>query len=499
MKDFKYISKDEIISIKTKDSKIISNYGRFINNGSDDTILSGLYISKNAVNDTIIENQISLFKKGGLMPDSARYIARYNIEEVVYGDEEDPMTINGKFVANGFWVENEKQLRLIKEAEKQGRLKNGGKIFLSKEVDLISNNAINYSYDKNKNNIGGIQYELTYKLGGNINNNDRKLSPIQRYVLEIEGISGVKKITIEKFIKDNKLNQTEVLNIVIGLGRKQLSSVDFITALLGDKKNNYIKKVIDFSKSDKAFKLANGGLTDRKVIIFNEGVIFDKKKYKAIFQDYDKDGIVNVDDANPLKKNKKTTVEEVMFSETFEKLLEIKKELDGVMNQTIKELDKKAPKNAEIYARTKTPFSILKKLVDKRLISKNGLTDLVGTTIAVDTYKELLEVVNFFDEGKFGKIIEKEDMYSKPKDGYRAFHYIIETKGYPVEVQLKTKRNKKIDEFSHPFYKNGNMNKENLLKLSDLANKADKGDLISAKEIDDLLKNKIKINSMLKS
>ena len=128
-------------------------------------------------------------------------------------------------------------------------------------------------------------------------------------------------------------------------------------------------------------KLAKGG----RINIVNEGEKFDKTKYRGALGDFDKDGVANIDDAKPLvNTGKKETVEQVELSKTFDKLLKLKSQLDSTMNVTVDELDEVAPKGAQIYARTKTPYSILNKLAEKRLLDKNkGLTDLVGTTIAV--------------------------------------------------------------------------------------------------------------------
>ena len=189
----------------------------------------------------------------------------------------------------------------------------------------------------------------------------------------------------------------------------------------------------------------------KRINIVNEGDKFDKKKYEGALGDYDKDGLANIDDANPYtKENKPRKVEQIELAKTFEKLLTLKNQLDDTMDVTIEELDTIAPQGSLIYARTKTPYSILKKLVEKRLTDKErGLTDLVGTTIVVDDLKDLRKVDKAINKGDIGKVVEREDMYKSPKGGYRAIHYLVEVNGYIVEVQLKTKRQKAINEQSH--------------------------------------------------
>ena len=236
-----------------------------------------------------------------------------------------------------------------------------------------------------------------------------------------------------------------------------------------------------------------------RINIVNEGVKFDKKKYKGVLGDFDKDGVPNIDDAKPLTKTgKQERVEQVELSKTFERLLKLKSQLDSTMNVAIDELDEVAPDGAEIYARTKTPYSILKKLVEKRLTDKNkGLTDLVGTTIAVDDYKDLRTVDKEIKKGAIGKVVEREDMYDSPKGGYRAVHYLVEADGYIIEVQLKTKRQKDVNVLSHNPYKKGTINKEYLLKLTNLANKADKGNKNAIKEFNEIMKDKEKVERQL--
>ena len=240
---------------------------------------------------------------------------------------------------------------------------------------------------------------------------------------------------------------------------------------------------------------ADGG----RINIVDEDVKFDKSKYRGALGDFDADGIANIDDAKPLTNTgTQETVEQVQLSKTFNQLLKLKSQLNDTMNMTVDELDEISPSGAQIYARTKTPYSILKKLVDKRLTNKElGLTDLVGTTVAVDDLKDLKRVDRAIKGGALGRVVEREDMYANPKAGYRAVHYLIEADDYIVEVQLKTKRQKELNVLSHDAYKSGNLNEKYLLKLTDLANKADKGNKNAIKEFNTIMRNKKKVVDQL--
>ena len=241
-----------------------------------------------------------------------------------------------------------------------------------------------------------------------------------------------------------------------------------------------------------------GGEIGRNVHIVNEGVEFNRSKYPAIFGDFDSDGNANIDDAYPLDSNRKGQVEPVRLEKTFQYLLDVKDELDKVMHSAIDKIDDKAPVTADVYARTKTPYSIVKKLVEKRMLDpKRGLQDLIGTTIAVNTHKQLEELRDKIKDGLLGNVMDYDDYYKSPKAGYMAHHFIVRYKDVPVEIQLKTKAMKKLHEISHEFYKEGTLNPAGTLRMSKLIMKADKGDKKAKKEVSEIFSDQSKIRSIL--
>jgi hypothetical protein len=80
------------------------------------------------------------------------------------------------------------------------------------------------------------------------------LTTRQRYTAELKGLSGLSQNALDDFIDENKLSDDEILNIVIGLGRKQIKTTDFVSAVVGSKDNVEYKKLMTFIKSDEALR-----------------------------------------------------------------------------------------------------------------------------------------------------------------------------------------------------------------------------------------------------
>jgi len=252
----------------------------------------------------------------------------------------------------------------------------------------------------------------------------------------------------------------------------------------------------------KGRKYAGGGESDKPEIhILNEGEKFEKSRYKAVFGDYDNDGLPNLDDPNPTKKGDKHSVEERRITDSIAELLNIKNNLDNTMYSAVDDIAKISPKDAVIYARTKTPYSIIQKLIGKRLLTpkdpKKGLTDLIGMTIAVDNFADLTKLRNLIEDGKMFNVYEVEDFYKNPLDGYMAVHYILLFKDangtFPVELQLKTKRMKSVNEVSHKAYAQHNLDRDELLRVTSIVEKADKGDATAIKQYNALISDKDKL------
>jgi len=223
--------------------------------------------------------------------------------------------------------------------------------------------------------------------------------------------------------------------------------------------------------------------------------------YTAIFGDPDGDGIPTVDDPRPTIPGDTTTVEEVHLSEEIGQLLSDRKHWEKAEAGLVKNL-KKIGSPYPILSRSKTPFSVINKLRRKRLIT---LTDLAGAMIIAKDRKDMDRIVRALGAkkgdptvweptkkdqrtGKAGKVLEIVDHYRLPGP-YKAIHFIIEAtvmtiskngKVVPVkggvEIQVKTKRQKKIAGINHPYYKRGTQVDDKFMATTDMIARADKGD-----------------------
>ena len=246
-----------------------------------------------------------------------------------------------------------------------------------------------------------------------------------------------------------------------------------------------------------------------------------KEYYKGVLGDRDKDSLPNADDVLPDTPSD-VQIEEVRLSDEVETIIDYRNEFDIVredfFDRLRKLVDACGKEKCSFYSRTKTPYSIINKLRRRSLTNVKdldklerkaqrlnesqsvtaldlykGLTDVVGTMVVMEDYATLSQVAENLRSGVMGKVLEEEDFYSDPLDGYRAVHFLIgyeqEGKIFPIEVQLKTRNVKIISDLAHTFYKQQNLNAEYLEHISEIIYNADQGDKKS-KEIVKLLFSK---------
>ena len=221
----------------------------------------------------------------------------------------------------------------------------------------------------------------------------------------------------------------------------------------------------------------------------------DKSDYPGLFQDTDDDSIPDLDDPRPYVPGDTTTVEEVALTDELGKLIDVHNELNDLEKKFVNDLESLG--KGKVLSRTKRPYSMVNKLIRKRLKGRKGLTDLVGGMLVAEDRDEVEEIRKEILSGKFGEVKEEEDFYSHPQNGYMAYHYIIEYNGHDIELQLKTQRMKELSMLSHTPYKAGTLNGDEFLKLTTLANKADEGDKKAEAEIDTILDDPEKVKQLL--
>ena len=267
---------------------------------------------------------------------------------------------------------------------------------------------------------------------------------------------------------------------------------------------------VEFEKYDK------GGIT--------------RANYPSLFLDTDRDGTPNVDDVSPFDATMSKQIEEVSLSKEMGTIIDYRNKYDDIRKKFVSKLatisDSCGNTACGILSRTKTPYSIINKLrrrsltgvkrlgnlegkAKKKLKNKDlnaldlykGLTDIVGTMVVANDKSTLDKLKNRILKGDMGEVLEFEDFYAEPNNGYRAYHFIIgvkdkdidnpsETRIYPIEVQIKTKRAKKLSEVSHTAYKEGRLNGKKYNELFNIIVKADDGDKKAQTRIDKLFKNK---------
>jgi hypothetical protein len=113
--------------------------------------------------------------------------------------------------------------------------------------------------------------EVQYAYGGRTKS---RPSMRQLYIEQIADLTNTREVGVDAFAKEHNLTDSELSNLMSGLGRKMISQSDFITALVGNKNNPKQKEVVAFAKSDKAYKMADGGFMSG---VYAKGGMLNKK------------------------------------------------------------------------------------------------------------------------------------------------------------------------------------------------------------------------------
>jgi len=244
-----------------------------------------------------------------------------------------------------------------------------------------------------------------------------------------------------------------------------------------------------------ALRRRNGTGRKPKISAFQE-IKATSEYYPAIFGDYDKDGILDIDDPRPYTYSRHPqTIEEVKLSDEIRHMIETRQQFEDVKNEVIEDLSQLGGMKA--WGRTKTPFSVVNKLRRKRLRGPKGLTDIAATSVMARDAKDVTRLKNAILKGKIGEVIEHEDFYKHPNQGYRAHHFIIMRDGLPVEVKVISKRQDEIAHLTHTAYKTGKLNAKVMDELATLAHQADLGKRDAIRHYNQIMRDKKKIEKQL--
>tara|TARA_B100001057_G_C22869751_1_gene958208 strand:- start:1618 stop:4941 length:3324 start_codon:yes stop_codon:yes gene_type:complete len=353
-----------------------------------------------------------------------------------------------------------------------------------------------------------------------------KINPKQLEVIEKDGglIKG-KPITISNdgYVVDGHhrwyfsvKNNLEIPVIRIDLPAKELIAESFMSGLAEKDDIDSVRRA--YAEGGKI-----SGEFMRSQIPFN--------LYTSFVNDTDGDGIRDVDDVDPLNPNNSQRLEEVSVSDELREIVDYRNDFERVREEVVEDLevildecDSKG--DCGILSRTKTPFSIINKLRRRSLTNTKdldkleqkakkklkdndltgldlykGLTDVVGTMVVTPDKRNADKVAKAINEGRVGEVLEFEDFYKEDNNGYRAYHFLVSVEKdgvkFPVEIQVKTRRVKKLGDLAHTLYKTGSLNAQEFNRLNLMALRADKGNERAIKQFDNLIKDEAKVMNMI--
>jgi len=263
-----------------------------------------------------------------------------------------------------------------------------------------------------------------FKSGGSIGN-------MHIYVQEISGKTGLRENAIINYILENNLSEEDVLKIVSGLGRKQLLPMDVMTAISGNKDNAYSKKIINFTKSNTAFKMEQGGALSPSEL---EG-------FEKIFKKYADKDYFGTNDLIEMKEKErikfaekgnetaiKTTKQDIidMFHaldhrnalDSFNKLKlwidtgnkeEIKKRLRASQKFTIELVELLSHRSLKDKTNQKQLDEFVDSLPVKKMANGGGVQEVIATIRYNDYWKKYQVTVEGTIYGEFDNIEEAKE------------------------------------------------------------------------------------------
>jgi len=186
-----------------------------------------------------------------------------------------------------------------------------------------------------------------------------------------------------------------------------------------------------------------------------------QKEY--IYGDFDNDGVKNIDDPYPFDPDRSewpdpntnpTYYYQAQYGGFDTKMSEELQKIEEANNRGSPMLKETIADNPGSYGRVKTVPSTIGKMRKK---SYTDISDTAGATIVVETREDVMKEANRLKSNYKIDPSETDDFYSHPKDDvYYAYHLgLIDENNGTLEVQIKTRKMKKLHEEMHEAYKRG--------------------------------------------
>lgn len=100
------------------------------------------------------------------------------------------------------------------------------------------------------------------------------------YFDQLASMSGTRAVAVKEWASANNLSNDDLLNIIQGLGRKQITPTEFVGAVLGNK--NDTSKIVSYARDGKGFKMAKGGETTMPIQVIIDRDWDEPKFFKTM-------------------------------------------------------------------------------------------------------------------------------------------------------------------------------------------------------------------------
>ena len=172
--------------------------------------------------------------------------------------------------------------------------------------------------------------------------------------------------------------------------------------------------------------------------------------------DFDKDKTPNLDDKFPFDSNRNDPLDtDSKFIQEFDRIkrFKLKHNKPRIRIQSRVRTLLEDNKDVHVLSRLKTTPSIMNKLNRKYL---NKIEDVAGVLVESDNKEALERAVK--DIKKSGLKIKKVENFYSPKNKrpyYKSIHFDVEHRKKPVELQVKTIRQRQLHDKMHKGHKTG--------------------------------------------